>query len=384
MFLNKVIERNKKLIDCAVQLSKDYKIRPDSFVVDVDAFKENAKIMLEEAKRLNIQLYFMLKQLGRNPYLANILIEMGYPGAVVVDYKEAELLMNYKIPICNVGHLVQTPNYLIEELIGYGVDYFTVFSIEKIKRINMYAKKHNRVQRLMLRVIDDCDLMYDGQKEGIMLKDLKHLAKDVLQLSNVKIECLTVFPAILFDHESRVFKETKNYKTLQRAIGILQKVGIQLTDINVPSATCTRSISKIKSLNGTIGEPGHGFTGTTPGHALLDLEEKTAVVYVSEVSHNFKNHSYFFGGGFYRRGHWKTAYIVKENGDYVVDEVILPNFECIDYYIGLKQNHEVGNIVISSFRFQMFTSRSDVILVEGIQKGEPYVIYKYGPLGEML
>ena len=32
-------------------------------------------------------------------------------------------------------------------------------------------------------------------------------------------------------------------------------------------------------------EPGHGLTGTTPLHAVEDLPETPAVVYLSEVSH---------------------------------------------------------------------------------------------------
>lgn len=382
MFLNKVIDRNKQLVDCAVQLSKDFKIRPDTFVVDVDQFKENSKIMLDEAKANDVKLYFMLKQLGRNPYLARILTDMGYSGAVVVDYKEAEVLMKHNIPICNVGHLVQTPNYLIEDLIVYGVDYFTVFSIEKIRKINMYAKKHDVVQKLMLRVIDDSDLIYSGQKEGILLKDFEELVKQVKELENVQIDCLTVFPAILFDSEKQAFVETENLNTMKKAESILSNLGIHISELNVPSATCTSSIPLIKQLGGTIGEPGHGLTGTTPGHAVLDLEEKTAVVYVSEVSHNFKNHAYFFGGGFYRRGHWKNAYVVKVKGETVVDEVILPDLDSIDYYIGLQDNHDIGDIVISAFRFQMFTARSDIVLVEGIHSEQPLKIHRYGPLGE--
>ena len=384
MFIKKVIDRNKQLVDCAVKLSRDFVIRPDTFVVDVDQFVENARIMLKEAKMNNIKLYYMMKQLGRNPYLAKILTDMGYSGAVVVDYKEAELLMKHHIPICNVGHLVQTPNYLIEELIVYGVDYFTVFSIEKIRKINMYAKKHDVVQKIMLRVIDDNDLIYSGQNEGILLKDLEKLVEQVKELDNVEIDCLTVFPAILFDKDKLCFEETENLRTMKKAEVILNNLDIKISEMNVPSATCTCSISLIKKLGGTVGEPGHGLTGTTPAHAVLDLKEKTAVVYVSEVSHNFKDHAYFFGGGFYRRGHWKNAYVVKEDGEGVIDEVILPDLESIDYYIGLKGNHEVGDIVINSFRFQMFTSRSDVVLIEGIHGDKPYVIHTYGPLGDKL
>lgn len=62
---------------------------PDSYLIDMDVLIDNAKKILEAAKVRNIRLYFMLKQLGRNPYIAKKLVELGYEGAVVVDFKEA-------------------------------------------------------------------------------------------------------------------------------------------------------------------------------------------------------------------------------------------------------------------------------------------------------
>ena len=37
-------------------------------------------------------------------------------------------MMNHHIPISNVGHLVQMPKSMVEELVAYGCRYFTVFS----------------------------------------------------------------------------------------------------------------------------------------------------------------------------------------------------------------------------------------------------------------
>lgn len=54
---------------------------PDSYLIDMDVLIDNAKKILEAAKVRNIRLYFMLKQLGRNPYIAKKLVELGYEGA---------------------------------------------------------------------------------------------------------------------------------------------------------------------------------------------------------------------------------------------------------------------------------------------------------------
>ena len=107
MFLKKVVERNPSLVEAGFHLMNTHTILPDTYVVDVDQFVANAKAILEKANLYGIDLYFMLKQIGRNPYLAKKLVELGYPGAVAVDYREAEVLMAHDIPISNIGHLVQ-------------------------------------------------------------------------------------------------------------------------------------------------------------------------------------------------------------------------------------------------------------------------------------
>ena len=128
MFLDKVIERNYKLIEETVKLHKNGEIMPDSFVVDMDNLVKNAKMILNKANEYDIDLYFMLKQLGHNPYIGRVLTELGYRGAVSVDFKETEVLINERIPISNVGHLVQIPKSELRKVIGYGVNYITVYS----------------------------------------------------------------------------------------------------------------------------------------------------------------------------------------------------------------------------------------------------------------
>ena len=119
-------------------------IQPDSYVIDLDTLLSNAKLILNEANRQGIELYFMLKQLGRNPYIAKELVKLGYSGAVVVDFREAQVMMRHQIPIANVGHLVQAPKCLLQELVDYGCKYYTVFSLEKIKDLNECAGKQIR------------------------------------------------------------------------------------------------------------------------------------------------------------------------------------------------------------------------------------------------
>ena len=164
-----------------------------------------------------------------------------------------------------------------------------------------------------------------------------------------------------------------------RAAEILEKEGIQ-SILNMPSATCSVTIPEIRKLGGHQGEPGHALTGTTPLHAVLDLPEIPALVYVSEISHNLDGHSYFYGGGYYRRGHFENVEVV--NGDNVVFDTVLPlKDESIDYYIETKNEHPVGGTVIGSFRTQIFVTRSDLAIVSGLQSGKPHLVGIYDSLG---
>ncbi|MFV0343416.1 MAG: YhfX family PLP-dependent enzyme, partial [Anaerocolumna sp.] len=106
MFLSTLIKRNRDFIDFIKASHENGEMQPDSFILDVDQILHNAVLIKEEADQYQIELFFMLKQIGRNPYIAKKLIEIGYKGAVVVDFREAEIMMDHGIPICHCGHLV--------------------------------------------------------------------------------------------------------------------------------------------------------------------------------------------------------------------------------------------------------------------------------------
>lgn len=139
----------------------------------------------------------------------------------------------------------------------------------------------------------------------------------------------------------------------------------------------------IKSLGGTQAEPGHALTGTTPLHASESLAEKIGLLYLSEISHHFNQHSYMFGGGYYSRGHL-TNVIVQSQNKWSEDTVNPINSESIDYYLELKNKHAIGNIAISCFRTQMFVTRSDVAVVSGIKTGNLKLEGIFNGLGHQL
>lgn len=381
MFLDKVVKRNQALIDAAVSMHKQGLLMPDTYVIDVDATLENARLILEAATSQNIKLYFMLKQIGRNPYLAQKLVAMGYSGAVVVDYKEALVMMEHGIPLGNVGHLVQTPKMLLERMISYGVEVFTVMSFEKLMEINTYAQQVGIKQDVILKVYHDDDMQYKGQEGGIHLDDLPSFLEKSNHLKHISIVGATAFPSFLYSEETGNVETTPNYTTIVRAIEIMKDQGLAIKQVNMPSTTCVSTLKLMGNTPATHGEPGHGLTGTTPMHALKDLEEIPTVIYLSEISHNFKNLSLAYGGGHYRRSHMKHALVVDAKNDTSLTQVMMPDADSIDYYFSLEGNYPVSASVIMAFRFQVFVTRSHVALIEGLGTSNPTLHSVYDSLG---
>lgn len=381
MFLKKTIERNPELIRAVVQMHQQGKILPDTFVVDVDTFLENSRKILDAAGQEGIRLYYMLKQLGRNPYLGKKLEEMGYDGAVVVDWKEAAVAMENRLHIAHAGHLVQIPDAFLPQVISYGCDYMTVYSRDKLAKIDAAAAQCRKVQKVMARVIGKGDVIYSGQTAGFYLEELEGLAEYARRLPHVRICGVDSFPCYLYDEEKKDIVPQKNLETVYAAKKILERAGCRIENVNAPSTTSVRTLEWMKGSPVTSAEPGHGLSGTTPLHAVRDLPEIPCVVYLSEVSHNLDQHAYAYGGGYYRRGHVSNCLVGKDSGQLARGKVTPPALDSIDYHFELDREYPEGSSVIMAFRFQIFVTRSDVCLLEGIRSGKPRIIGIYDSQG---
>lgn len=107
------------------------------------------------------------------------------------------------------------------------------------------------------------------------------------------------------------------------------------------------------------------------------------MLYLSEISHHVAGNSHFFGGGYYRRGHLQNALIHHEN-QFSQSTVLPIDDSSIDYCLRLAGEFPIGSPVIMSFRTQIFATRSDVVLIDGIQSGEPRLLGCYDSQGNRL
>lgn len=381
MFVERLQKDNPKFIEAMVKLQQEGALLPDSYAVDMEQFRANAAAIVASAKEKGIKLYFMLKQIGRNPVLAQELVKLGYDGAVVVDFKEAQVMMRHNIPIGNVGHLVQIPEAMIPQVVAYGPEVITVYTADKVRSISRAAAALGKEQKILIRVFGDGDMIYPGQTAGIHLKDLADFVAQVRDLPGIKIAGMTSFPCFLYNAEKDDIAPTANLQTVLKAKEILIDCGIEPEIINTPSATCCRTLELMAEYGCNCGEPGHGLTGTSPYHVDHEQPEKSCIAYVSEISHNFDGLAYCYGGGFYRRSHVENALVGRSADALRSMKVIPPSVEAIDYHFGLDQSCEVGETVIMAFRFQVFVTRSDMVLIEGVAEGSPVVSSVWDSLG---
>ena len=385
MFINALQRQNPALITAAVDFWRQGKIAPDSYVIDVDRLLENAAKILAVARELNITLYIMTKQLGRNPWLAEKLMRLGFGGVVAVDDKEARIMRRAGIKVAHQGHLVQIPSGQVGEAVEQGTDIITVFSLDKAREIAAAALSAGRVQAIMLKVYGDNDLFYPGQESGFSLAGLAAAVEQIRSLAGITIAGLTHFPCLLWDEQQSAVVPTENLHSLLAAKARLEHCGVRVGQLNAPSATSCLSLPLLKQFNVTHAEPGHALTGTIPANQRGDQPETVAMLWLSEISHHFKGRSYCYGGGYYRRGKAKHA-LIYAPGESVPRRAVLGAVDdaSIDYFLPLEGEFAAGSAAIFCFRTQIFVTRSEVVLIAGLARGAPEIVGRYGSQGNQL
>ena len=384
MFLERLLKTNEPLVSAAFDMQQHGVILPDTYILDLDMITCNAEAMKKEADSYGIKLYFMLKQLGRNPLVAKRIQEIGFEGVVCVDFREALTMKENGIRLGNVGHLVQTPWAAMEEIVAAHPDIMTVYSVEKAKEIGKAAVRHGFVQPIMLRVLGKDDDLYPGQCGGFPLENLDAVVKEIERIDGVHIAGVCSFPCLLYSDEAHEVMPMPNAETVKQAAQRLEELGYKDLELNMPLVSCTATIPEVAKLGGTHMEPGHGLTGTTPYHRDHDAVEGIGYVYVSEVSHSLGSKSYCYGGGHYRRSHVAGALVGISTSDMKVVHVTPPTDESIDYYFELSESCHIDDCVIMCFRTQIFVTRSEVAVVSGISTGAPKLEGIYDSQGRFL
>lgn len=384
MFIDALKRQNPALISAAIALWQQGKIAPDSWVIDVDQVIENGKRLLDVAGQHGISLYLMTKQVGRNPWLAEKLLQLGYEGIVVVDYKESRVMRRAGLPVAHQGHLVQIPSRLVNEAVAQGTEVITLFSLEKAREVSAAAVKAGCEQNVMLKVYDKDDFLYPGQESGFPLMYLTDVVNEIRRLPGLRLSGLTHFPCLLWDENSAQTMPTPNLHTLVNARRQLVEAGIAIEQLNAPSASSCSSLPLLAEYGVTHAEPGHALTGTIPSIKRRPAGTHCDAVVERDIA-QFSRRQLLLRRGYYRRGHAQNALVFTPENDAPIAAKLKPvDDSSIDYYLPVAGEFPVSSVVIFCFRTQIFVTRSDVVLVSGIQRGVAEIVARYDSLGNIL
>jgi predicted amino acid racemase len=384
MFLDVTSRRNPSLILAAQKLHQDGLIPANSYVLDLDVVERNARLLKQEADRLGLKIFAMTKQVSRNSGFCSAVKRGGIDKAVAVDMACGIACDKAGLAIGHLGHLVQVPRGEASQAAALKPDYWTVFSLDKAREAAAASRQNGRIQKLLIRVQTAGDTFYRGHEGGFAADTALEAAKEIDKLDGVEFAGITTFPAQLYDNATRKIKHTSNLQTLKRTADELSKNGFAKIEINAPGTTSTVTLAALADAGATQVEPGNGLHGTTPLHAVEDLPELPAVVYVTEVSHLHSGQAYCFGGGLYVdpvfpdyevKAFVAPAPTVDQSA---LQPVEIPPPAAIDYYgmihLGARSSVQAGDTVVLGFRGQAFVTRANVVGVSGISTGEPIVV----------
>lgn len=384
MFLDVLRRRNPKFIEAAMALHQAGRIPANAYVIDLDTVEANARVLKTEANRLGMKIFAMTKQVGRASTFSHAVMRGGIDRSVAVDMACARATHAAGLRVGHLGHLSQVARH---EAAGaaarFRPDYWTVFNQTKADEAGAGAQAAGYVQNLLARIKAEGDTFYRGHEGGFEAGDIVAVAEALDAVEGGRFAGITTFPALLFDQESRKVKPTPNLTTLRKAAEALARAGRKNIEINAPGTTSSVMLDALAEAGATQCEPGNGLHGTTALHAVEDLPELPAVLYLTEVSHLSGGKAYCFGGGFYIDPVFPD-YDVKAlvSSEPTSDakallSVEVPPPSAIDYYAMIDaqgpRKPEVGDTAVFGFRGQAFVTRAYVVGISGVSKGAPTV-----------
>lgn len=384
MFLDVLRRRNPQFVEAAIELHQHGKLPANCFVLDLDAVEANARLFETEADKFGMKTFAMTKQVGRNSGFCQAVMAGGISKCVAVDLACASACLQGGMRTGHLGHLVQVPKHDAEFAASVvKPDFWTVFSFQKAREAAAASQAAGREQDLLARIQTKGDTFYRGHEGGFEAGEISRVADRLGDLNGARFAGVTTFPALLYDSETLSVLPTPNLATLARAAELLARAGRSDIEINAPGTTSSAVLSALADAGATQCEPGNGLHGTTPLHAVRDLPESPAVLYLTEVSHIHGGRSYCFGGGLYIDPVFPEydlkAVVTREpaTGDDVLFSVEILPPSAIDYYGMIKSEARgrpnPGDSVVFGFRGQAFVTRAFVAGIKGVQSGRPEV-----------
>ena len=368
MFLDGLCRRNPCLVESAMALHRQGgRIPANADVLDLDAVEANAHVHKSEAERQGLKIFAMTKQLGRASSFLQALKRAGIDRSVAVGPRPRNAQ-------CWAQGRASRPSDAIPKFeanaAGFRPDYWTMFNEIKATEAASTADAAGYVQDLLARIKAPGDTFYRGHQGGF--------EPDIATVAAGRFAGITTFPAQQFDKVTRKVKAT-----LTTAADTPAKAGRSYIEINAPGTTSSVVLAALAEAGATQCEPGNGLHRTTALHAVEDLPELPAELYLTEVSHLSGGKAYCFGGGFHIAptfpGYQVKAIISAEptTATDALFDVEIPPPSAIDYYPMIdatgSRKPTIGDSAVLGFRGQAFVTRDYVVGVSAISTGAPIV-----------
>lgn len=388
MFLDLLLRRNPQLVADAVDLHQQGRIPANSYVIDLDAIRENARAIAAEADRHSLKAFVMTKQFGRNGPVMDAASASGLDAFVAMDMDCARAIARAGHHVAHIGHLIQIPRRQVGRAALMEPDYWTVFNQTKATMVAEAARALGRTQPVLARMSGDGDVTPPALAGGFPAERIDEAAEALDSLPGVAFAGVTMYPGVRFNSVSRHVEPTANLGVVERAVARLHQAGVQPVEVNTPGEASAAVLGMLASAGVTQVEPGHGLSGTTPLHAYQDLPERPAMLYLTEVSHIHGSKAYCFGGGLYVcvgqhhaiGGQPLRAAVGRTGGQALRQRVPaqIPPPPAIDFYGTLDLPSDLGlqpgASVVWGFRAQAFVTRAHIAPVSGVGSAAPEVV----------
>jgi predicted amino acid racemase len=300
--LAKALERNPAMLEAAIRLHQDGAIPPSTHLVDLDAVAHNASAIAEAARRSGLTAFAMTKQDGHEPHMTGVILDRGFDGVTAVEAMQAYRIHRHGFPLGNVGHTSQLPRAEVQRILAMDPRFVTVYTAEAARRVSEACVALDRTQPLYVTVGrpgeegTEAELFGGWDEEGCV-----EGIRPILNLPNVQVAGIAQH--ITIDYPSQdapsTARPTEAFFTALRARERLERdLGLYELRINCSGNCNAVTAGILASYGATDIEPGAALVGSGRFHALLDMPEIPAQVFVSEITHHWAGNAYAIGGGF--------------------------------------------------------------------------------------
>jgi predicted amino acid racemase len=381
MLYERIHQRNPNLMRAAFELHRGGVIPSATYLLDLDAIADNARVLAESAHRLDLRVYAMTKQDGHNPYVGRLLINQGIDSIVAVEAIAANVLHRFGLPVGHVGHLSNIPQTQVGRIVGMGPEVVTVYTYEAAKAVSDAAVEQRKNQRLYVRVNRSGDESFAGMVGGWAEETCVEGIAPILDLPNVEVVGLTTHPVIGYRNRDAYSAEpTDGFFTMLRAKELLEReLGLSDLRVNCAANCNSATFGTLARYGATDVEPGAAISGSSLFHVYQDLPEKPAQIYVSEVSHVWDGLVYTIGGGLsfvHTVDEWTPRCVVGSTFEEARERYMSLQLKGVIDYFGACSIEgplpRIGDTVVYALPLpQIFVNRCYVAAVSGISRGQP-------------